>query len=810
MSARSRKQNAQTKRNQKRKRKEQARGKKKANSQRRVDRAFSGHKHQQQLKNLTPIAWQGEDELDVAVFDESAFNRLDSDFRPLVDSVRQAFDLLAMDKAQQAMDAVATISRNSPMSDWRQLIRGLKHWIENDCTAAERVWSRLDEQRRPARIACALMLAHRDDLAELTSTVDPASDQPLPQSKAAANDPDDAALAGEPVKKTPASVTAAVPLDSAIIKAAKVVRRTRIDRSAIRIARIAIERHTVNEDQEPGLTILPEMISWIGSFARDFRHTEPQLVQALELAALDRASRQVYVDIFRLACSHLRGPVHDRKNNLRAYFFELEFNGSESKVQACLKKYRDIDLPVNSALSEPLRNALLSSLAMIGAMQEIELLRVLDGPFTTFGPEIDDPAAKQRIQKQFNAAISAYPLNRTAHLTYTGWLKQEIAEATDKKAVELLDSELVNAMQCWADSIESDVKPRQFLTEALLDSEQLEQAEPHIRWLTNAQPGDLQVQALPWKLQFLKAMQLSRRKAGLTEVPAVLESVKVQWPNWLTTNWLPYFSAALMLRCGDLEAYEECRKSICAASGTARDSLADACMMLGAAQKMKVSAAELKPLRAPVDNAVSDLTRLETTDLIAACRFFWDMHRARIFYPAFRMHGGKIGKELLHRIGIDATLVTDNLDNMDFLESVLWMSEKRFWQNRYEISIVSSLYNLLGEHVFITAAIVNTMVQIPYLRDTPNYRDAVVLLKKSIRTESRPYYRQWLSSLVDDFEARLNESERYALDQYRGIDTDDCQCPECTARRARQSARVNEPRVSVPQLDQRFEQTELF
>ena len=118
---------------------------------------------------MVPAAWDGENELDVAVFDEAVLATLDAQQQSEVAAVKESLQLIECGKSDQASEALVSISRKSEMSDWRLLIRGIASWLASDLAAAQKAWGRLDTDRRPARIASALQLAHREDLTGLAA-----------------------------------------------------------------------------------------------------------------------------------------------------------------------------------------------------------------------------------------------------------------------------------------------------------------------------------------------------------------------------------------------------------------------------------------------------------------------------------------------------------------------------------------------------------------------------------------------------------------------------------------------------------------
>lgn len=808
-------------RGQKRKQKEQKRNQRKNKAPATPSAVVAGQKHLKLLKNLTPVAWADENRFDVAVFDDAVLAALDPQDQQSVKVVRDSFVLLEQGRSEEAESSLAGISRKSPMSEWRMLVRGMQHWFADDVDAAAKAWSRLDSSRRPARIACSLQLAHEDDL----TTIDGV--------RVTAAAPDGAA-------------PSPVPVDSAILLGAKVVKRTRISRPAINAALNGMQRVEAHdaamlesarlagyEDDEPELVISPEFILWLKEFGSTFRRTEPGLVRALELAALEKVSQQAYVDIFEMAVKFFKGPPHDPANNLRCYFYNLEGGGESSGISnRYLNKYLQTDLPANKAISQPLRNALVSCIHLADAQSGVLMAAAPQGlPNNIFRALVDDDmqslndrGATEKIRTDFHRSIAAYPANREAHVKYTQWLEEQLEQvaagrsADRKKELAQLQEELSLAMEFWAESITTDVRPREFLADVFLDDEKLEEATPHVQWLVASRPGDPIVKALPWKLKLLEAMRACRRVSNLPQVPALLTEVQQLWPEWLSTRWLPYFTAAWMLRCGEHAAYKKQREAICADSGVSMNSLTDACMMLGAAQKMKVVAADLKALRIPVDQAVAECGRLSDADLIAVGCFFWSIHKARILYPAYRRHGSKFGRELLERMNANPELVTDNSEDAEFQECVFWMAEHRFWGDRYEVNIPVSLYFLIGENSAITAAHFHGMAQNHRVTLNNKQRDAIAFLKQAVRTAPDAFYRHWYAELIDTIEARQRETEKFLdfsnrfsemIEDYDiDLDAEDCLCPDCVAQRARDKRKEEQQAAEIEQFEGR--QFDLF
>jgi hypothetical protein len=263
---------------------------------------------------------------------------------------------------------------------------------------------------------------------------------------------------------------------------------------------------------------------------------------------------------------------------------------------------------------------------------------------------------------------------------------------------------------------------------------------------------------MPWKWELLEAMRLCRRKTWLAEVPARLDEAEKLWPAWLSKQWLPYLRAAWTLRHNQPAAFEEQRRQICAGSGLVQDSLADACMMLGAAQRMRVGAEDLKPLRAALDRNLKSLASLPLDALIDAGGFFWDLQRAQLLYPAYRMHGSVIGKELTRRLKQSADLVLERLADERFIKAVLWCSAHRFWPSNYETVFPSFLSTPEAERQpYLLAARLNARLNEPHHWGIEKDKHLGPLLRAAAQSQRDAYYCYWFKSLADDLDDAVAE-----------------------------------------------------
>lgn len=703
-------------------------------------------RHRERLARQQPVAWQGELVEDVAVFDDAALASLSSEKAAHVSAVREAIQLATAGRGQEAIQRTAEISRSSPLSEWRLMIRGYAAWSAGEIDAANRAWRRLDAERRPGRIAIVLATSLRDDLERAKPGRLPS--QGANKETATPGEASREASAPGGSSDDGASIEWSPQVDEQLLYHAKLLRRVRFDRGAIRVAEAGVR---VREEKRD-LLIGPKKIEWLRDFAREYRATEPGLVASLERTALERAAAQPYSDLFESTVAAIPGPRHDPANRLSRFFYYLRFSNDRRaarNAEQSLDRYLKTDLPQNEALSKPLRQAIASQIYLNEARAQILPRR--DDVLNFLVDEGEDAGEIRRLLK---AAVKAYPKNRAAYKTHADWIESKLDDdRLTKPKRKPLEKELTSVMQAWAKGLPDDVKPRLWLVDHLLEEEQTEMAKPHVEWLADARQNDPRVRAAPWKWQMLEAMRLSRRKAWLADVPAALDAAESLWPSWLDDRWLAYLRAAYHLRAGETEAYEEQRQRICGESGVARDSLPDACMMLGAAQRMRTPAADLKPLRAPIDEAVQNVTTLSYEELLGAGSFFWDLHRTGLQYPAYRMHGGKFARELWDRFLRRPDRICNHANEEQIPAAVLWCFEFRPCDDGYRLKLPPWFdEQLLTQQPKLAAAKLSAFLKLGRSWEIDDYRDLGPQLREAARAERDPYYRDWFISLADELD----------------------------------------------------------
>lgn len=744
----------------------------------------SNARHRERLSQQIPQAWAGEQPEDVAVFDAAVLATLSPELREQAGAVREALLDALESRPDDALKRVATIPRGSPLSEWRLLIRGLIDWLAGEQDGASEAWKRLDPERRPGRIATSMMVTLRSDLDRLAPRPGPP-----PQ--------------GESTAESTASPWDG--FDEQQLYHAKVLRRVRFDRAALQVA----ESGVTSPDESHELLVGPRKIHWLRRFIDEYGDTEPDLAAALAQTALRRAYSQNFSNLFDEAARVLPGPRHDPRNLLLTFFFYTQFNDdsmSEARATKSLDDYLKRDLPGNAAVPVPLRKALISQIHLNEAIS-----LTLAASQTPLGWLFQPQENTKSIRSHFTAAVKAAPDNALAYKAYVSWINDKLeSDRLEKKERTQFEKELADVMGSWSRNLPNEVTPRLWLVDFLLENEKLDEARPHVEFLATVRQDDPRVKATPWKWQLLDAMRLCRRKAWLAEVPARLDAAEAAWPTWMSKAWLPYLRAALALREGQLEAFETRHAKICGDSGRARDSLADACMMLGAAQMMRVAPAELKPLRTALDRALKAIDSLSLEDLLETGSFFCDIHRVQLVYPAYRMHGKTIGQALFGRLENADKLVLERIEEERMQKAVLWGSECQFWSSRYATKLPDFFSNPeIKRHPVFVAARLHAVLNETYLWNIGKVRELGKPLREAALSQRDAYYRHWFVELANRLDDLLSEADarfsRFPFGGMPGFEDDgsneddfgddiedddlslgfdpDCNCPKCQAAR---------------------------
>lgn len=724
----------------------------------------------QKLSRVRPRAYPEELAEDRAVFDDRTKVKLPADMIVQIEKVRTALQLVEHHKDDAAEAALADIPRRSPISEWRLLVRGLACWYRGEKDAASEAFSRLDADRRPARIAETLL--HADRLADAGPT--PAEQESN--------------------------------LDPLLISGANFVHRIRTARRALAEATTELNKVERFPKEFRELDLSPEFpgpvkMQWIMEFCTQNQRHDPQLTDAIVLNMLHHVGQTPLAPMMDQFATAVTGPPHDPANHLRLCLYYGRFQDGGEEVRTYRKKYI-ISLATNPNVSKPVAKAMEAELHLAAAEEAKDVGGSMDWSPFRFSPEPD----VREIKSHYEAAIKAYPSHSDAYQQYIAWIRSRLDQRYIKASeLKKIEAQLPAVMKQWATGCPDAIEPRLYLVDHYLEEEKLELAAPHVEFLAGSRNVDLRVRSTQWRWHMLEAMRLCRRKTWLGGVEEQLTEAEKIWPVWLSNDWLPYLYAALELRRGDTDAYEKRRAAIrqsWPADDAENREFADAAMLLGAAQRMRVPAPDLKPLRQPIDEAAKNPAGLSNLSLLRAGHFFLEMHRCDFLYPAFRMHGGKFADELVKRLKEDAIGADEEIKDRDFWHAMFWLAHQRSFVRNNDITI-PDLLERLDEPVKVGAIRVQTDVtsQGGYLeRET-----TMVLgtLEQAIPSETDVYLKYWYKTILEKARqraARMQQGfgggmfQRFAAmmgqDEDEFDDEDDdfdptCDCEHCTRVRNR-------------------------
>ncbi|WP_146583004.1 hypothetical protein [Neorhodopirellula pilleata] len=722
------------------------------------------------LAKQTPEPWEDEPIEDVALFQEHVLTKLSDDLADQARMIREAMEHIGSYMPGDALEALHVIPRRSPYSQWRLFLKGLAAWMKDDLATAQEVWSRLDRHRRPHRIAVSLVMAHCDDL--------PDSPARLPASEWIESEgiESEGIESGESV--TEPTTSWRDELDADLLYHAKLVRRSHVDRVAVRAAQALLRIPNLIEDA----TVEPEHVEWLREFTKDYQAIEPDFVQALHETTVRRAFCGPFVDMFELAAKHFQGPKHDRKNTLLRFLYNLPINNSypnNGDTSQILENYLYRELPNNQELPEPLRAAIASHVHMLRAAEEINKQESRGGPFAAFLP----PPDLNVIRSCLNDSVQAYPKNTVAWQGLEAVFQDRLNDNDLLKASrDMLESELADVRERWVAAIPDAIEVRLKLVDYLLENDQSDRAKSHVQWLSGTHTDNPLAGAMQWKWNLLEAMRLCRRKSWLSQAPDRLDAAQRQWPKWLSQDWLPYLRAAVDLRAGDAKAMD-----------SFGDDPLSACMKLAAAQRMRVPAAELKSLRAEVDAGLAKATELSTDHLVSMASFFWDLRRTGLVYPAYRMHGTKFLQILKDRFDADNHLVSEHLDDSRVRAALFLMAEEGFFNSMRDLYFPTFMRpdtRPLPPPLAATQSIAILKRRVNWGIETfANLTDAV----RSGAQSGNAFERHFYHDLADRFEQRIRDAQKNefgflgSMMNRFGSEMDEsdneCDCEDCRAAR---------------------------
>jgi len=751
---------------QKAKRKEEKRRKERLREKKKLVKSVQNRLDVRLAKQST-APWQGESAEDRAIFDDAVLSALEGELAEQVTWVRQALAEVCERAPGEAVERLAAIPRRSPLADWRILLRGLVSWHAGDLTQASEAWSRLDRERRPGRIATSLILAHRDDLTERRLNASPVSSSDA-----------------EPWLTN---------CDDSLLQHAKLVRQSYVQRVALRNA-AGIKRFRLGV---PDATVTPEHITWLRDFTKQYQSIEPALVQSFHEVAIMRAYCAPFGDIFDQCTKTFHGLRHDRGNVLSRSFY-YRGGGTEKKAEQYLSQYLKVDLPQNQELSESLRRAIASHVYCILAEAEMSPPDT-DNMLSMF---FSDGPDEELVEQYFEDAIKAYPANRAAYEAFEAWYRQ-LLENDDllKDSQRAIGAQLADVLSRRIKHLPDDIESRLELVDYLLENDRSQEAQSHIEWLSGTRRDNPLADAMAWKWNLQEAMRLSRRKAWLSNASEHLDTAQGIWPQWLSSDWLPYLRAAVQLRGGDTRAFENMPNDQRVAS-----KLTEACMKLGAAQRMSVPASDLKPLRKDVDNLLLGAEGVADSDLLAAASFFWDLHRSRCKYPAYRLHAPRFLNRLRESFDRSPEMVIDHLDDSVVRGALLVMANENCFNDGYYVYLPKWLTTgKLKQHPTVLAITITAACNRKKSWGAEQYQEDGDALRKASLSTADPYYRHLYNDLAERLDRKIREQGQGTgmlqsiIERFGAMGTDDfdedenenenendedlCNCPECRRRR---------------------------
>jgi|GEM_PF-636649 len=720
---------------------------------------------------------------DRAVGSRERLAQLSDEMRVQADSVRLALEQLHNGDSSSAQETLREIPRTSPYADWRLLVRGLAFWYADDLTAATAAWSRLDRKRRPGRIA---------EVLQATSPTPAGGSESESETEWSASTGYSAV--GEPSELSDLGGVSKSEFHNRVVR----VRRIRIDRPALELARkLAAVRH-----RDPETKLSAVQISMLDDLRQKYIHQDPQLVRRISDACVRLAFDQSDPDSFRLVTRRVPGPVHDPAWTLTSSNYAGKFRGAEELQARTMRDYLTNELPGIQSLSSDLRAAIAS------VLYEKMGDEALKEPSTPWNRR---PTGSSRVGEWFEKSVEAWPKNRSA---YQGWLSAierpldaQYSRNLLKKETEAIAESAAGVRELWIKALPDETAPRLWLIDHYLEIGKLDRAKELVESLAKYRLENARVKLLPFKIQLMEALEMTRLKRNAAAAAAALRETGQLWPDWLSRDLLLMLRAALHFRSGEPVAFDKCRTAAIESCGLP-PVLADV-MTLATLQWVNLPSAQLKHFRERVDRHARKSQGIPTADLARLGSFYWDLVKIGMSYPAYRMHGSKFGIEICNRLSKEPFLVADC---EGLMESCLWAAEASFFSNdsyepyipewledRAQTSPIAAAAALRGfkPHKYAYRHLREMNREIQLVRDAPGtepnpivrwlLQDTIdrvdeLLAEESLMTDGFGFFQGFLDNLGggypdDDYEDDEDEDD----DDYQ---QDDCDCPTCRARRS--------------------------
>jgi hypothetical protein len=683
--------------------------------------APSSHVGSSNVAQAAPMRWTGEIEFDGAIWDAGTRASLEPEVAAIATVIADSLTHVAERRDDDAVRAMAEIPRKSLGGDWRMLIRGLIHWYADEFAEVDKFWGRLDPERRPSRIAQALQLSRSLEV------VDGA--------------PSPAGAAGPNAEATNES-------DPGLKIGAERVHRIRVQRPALAEAWKLTKRASFSKT-----AINPKNWSDLKRFFLQFRHTDPDLIRAVESNAMALAFEQDDDALFYEIARTVKGSPFDPTNQLiriqHEWRYHLDPTNTLTNDIGIFAKPRSSRSPAQQEVCQAIASEFYRELA--------ERLTRPSGPFGfMFGNMCRDDSATNAM---FERAITTFEKNESAFDAYFDW-QTDCRDDCDRKASDeykTLTTRLRNIAERWCKAHPKSVPARLHRIEQCFEVGEFVEARQHADVLKKARIGTAAVLLLPWKSDLLYAFALARLKKSLANSLEQFSKALAQWPTWLPKTFVPFLELALSVRTGKSELQEQWR-----AFQTAGPASADV-MMLAACRATHVPNNETKELRAMVAEHAKKTNKLSSADLFAVGNFYWDLERIRWSYTGQGSHRKKFGDAIIHCLSTAKPPFDEQ--NQDMVASAIWVTKDVHFYRPTEWMIKAKSPKLM-------ACYVEVLSDNSYVPDE-GFEEVIESLRVASQTDQDMFYRDFFKATLEKAEDLDAAEDANPFSMFFGDNDDD-------------------------------------
>ena len=695
---------------------------------------------------------------DLAVFSKVHRDQLFADLQSEATCIGDSLDAVYGGNFESATTLLKDISRASPYADWRLFIRGLIAFYQDDLENARLNWYRLDQSRRPSRIAIALYHT---------------SPNAAPWEGAAQPDPKQVEAANE-LRHRPQLINDAKRLAS---------KKPRNSKDIFSVSNVADLR----------------------LFCDKYRKSDREFVTRFSQACVRYCFGQPNMDVFKLVTQSVAGPEYDPRWKLHGYCYSRMFNEANDELKSYSDDFIKVDLPKLQILSMDVKQAL-SSKIRIGIVQGQMASQSQGSMLSMFSMMFSGPRYDlDEMTKLARMAIKDYPKNQSAHELLIELLEMQVGEddISDSNETKLIAS-LINAKENFVLAFPDEVDTSIELVDHYFDEDKLDKVKTLVDALSQQRINDPRIKAFPWKLKLREALSLCRLKTNVSLARRALDEAESIWPMWLNKNWLPFLQAAIALRGGDQQTFDQLSQAARNACGATP--LVGDLMTFAALQSVNYPGPALKKFREPVDAKSNQAKSIETSELCSIASFCWDLARTGLTNKGYAIHASRFGKALCERIQKDS----NSQKHPAFEDVCRFITHHSLWKQSYDMRLPAWLENTVMENHKVFAAVAIWFLDEEYSgRWFAEREPQIEALKEYARTEADPFYRYQFEEVFKDASAKVAEFKSLKSskssksnffsplngrdDDDDDDDDDDCQCPNCTARRARERSKPGIP-----------------